>query len=149
MTIVSEGGKGEGGSGDDSLHLSGGVLVDLSPFMRIPLTKFDERLSSKQNPNPKPLKPHRHGNKLSSLSAVYSLTRSRKCFLCLCRYDAHEDRVWAMGLRADEQQLVSGSADGVICLWCVLWHCSVMWRMFCGVCMAGRSDEKQFHANLY
>ena len=34
-----------------------------------------------------------------------------------------------MGLRADEQQLVSGSADGVICLWCVLWHCSVVFRM--------------------
>ena len=108
------------------MHLSGGVLVDLSPFMRIPLTKFDERLSSKQNPNPKPLKTHRHNNKLSRLECGVLSNTIAQMILCLCRYDAHEDRVWAMGLRADEQQLVSGSADGVICLWCVLWHCSVV-----------------------
>jgi WD40 repeat protein len=37
---------------------------------------------------------------------------------CVATYDTSEDRVWALALGEDEQQAVTGSADGTLSFWC-------------------------------
>lgn len=37
---------------------------------------------------------------------------------CVATYDTSEDRVWALALGEDEQQAVTGAADGTLSFWC-------------------------------
>ena len=50
---------------------------------------------------------------------------------CVATYDTSEDRVWALALGEDEQQAITGSADGTLSFWCATSAYAFKWQFSC------------------